>query len=100
MATAIKVFLFILTALFPIVDPLSGSPLFLALTKDYSAENRRDLALRVALDGTALRKRCVHLTFETQLKFIPFHESCEPYAFLGPIRVGMLNGNPQQQPVA
>ena len=34
MADAIKVFFLILSALFPIVDPLSGSPIFLALTRD------------------------------------------------------------------
>ena len=48
MANAIKVFLLILSALFPIVDQLGGSPLFLALTKDLTTEARRALALRVA----------------------------------------------------
>jgi multiple antibiotic resistance protein len=37
--------------LFPIVDPVSGSPLFLALTPQFSAETRRALALRVAFDS-------------------------------------------------
>lgn len=49
MANAIKVFLLILSALFPIVDPLTGSPIFLALTKAYSPETRRELSRRVAL---------------------------------------------------
>jgi multiple antibiotic resistance protein len=48
MANAIKVFLLILSALFPLVDPLGGGPLFLALTKDLTSEARRALALRVA----------------------------------------------------
>jgi len=51
MADAIKVFFLILSALFPIVDPLSGSPIFLALTREYSPESRRVLSLRVAVDS-------------------------------------------------
>jgi multiple antibiotic resistance protein len=47
-ANAIKVFLLILSALFPIVNPLGDGPLFLALTKDLTSEARRALALRVA----------------------------------------------------
>ncbi len=48
MANAIKVFVLILSALFPIVDPLGGGPLFLALTKGFTPKERRTLALRVA----------------------------------------------------
>jgi len=48
-ANAVKVFFLILSALFPIVDPLGGSPIFLALTDQYSAETRRGLAWRIAL---------------------------------------------------
>jgi multiple antibiotic resistance protein len=51
MDDAIKVFFLILSALFPIVDPLSGSPIFLALTREYSTETRRALSLRVAVDS-------------------------------------------------
>jgi multiple antibiotic resistance protein len=51
MADAIKVFFLILSALFPIVDPVSGSPLFLALTSEYSPQMRRALSLRVAVDS-------------------------------------------------
>lgn len=51
MADAIKVFFLILSALFPIVDPLSGSPIFLALTSEYSPETRRALSRRVAVDS-------------------------------------------------
>jgi len=43
-------FLF-LSALFPIVDPLGGAPIFLALTQGYSRETRRSLAWRIALDS-------------------------------------------------
>ena len=40
-------FLF-LSALFPIVDPLGGSPIFLALTEGYSRDTRRALSRRIA----------------------------------------------------
>ena len=43
-------FLF-LSALFPIVDPPGGAPIFLALTQGYSPETRRSLAWRIALDS-------------------------------------------------
>jgi len=42
--------LLILSALFPIVNPLGGSPIFLSLTADYSASARRALSRRVALN--------------------------------------------------
>jgi multiple antibiotic resistance protein len=48
-ADAIKVFFLILSALFPIVDPVSGSPVFLALTSGYSPETRRALSWHVAV---------------------------------------------------
>jgi multiple antibiotic resistance protein len=48
-ADALKVFFLILSALFPIVDPVSGSPVFLALTREYSPETRRALSWRVAV---------------------------------------------------
>lgn len=54
MANAVKVLFLILSALFPIVDPLSGSPIFLALTREYSRDTRRELAMRVALDSFLL----------------------------------------------
>lgn len=47
MADAVKVFFLVLSALFPIVDPLAGSPIFLALTNVYSSETRRELSRRV-----------------------------------------------------
>ena len=49
LADAVKVFFLFLSALFPIVDPVSGSPIYLALTSAYSPETRRALSLRVAV---------------------------------------------------
>jgi multiple antibiotic resistance protein len=46
-----KVFLLILSALVPIVDPLSGSPVFLALTSGLTPAMRRELSRRVAIDS-------------------------------------------------
>ena len=46
--------LLILSALFPIVNPLGGSPIFLTLTQDYSAPARRALSWRVALNSFIL----------------------------------------------
>jgi len=51
---AVKVFLLTLSALFPIVDPLAGSPLFLAMTQDYAPQTRRVLAWRVSLNSLVL----------------------------------------------
>ena len=48
MLEAAKTFLLILSALFPIVNPLGGSPVFFSLTTGYSHETRKALALRVA----------------------------------------------------
>jgi multiple antibiotic resistance protein len=41
-------------ALFPIVNPLGGVPLFFSLTADYSPEERRHTALKVALNVIAI----------------------------------------------
>jgi multiple antibiotic resistance protein len=54
MANAVKVFLLVFSALFPIVDPLTGSPIFLALTLEESPEMRRALSWRVALNSLFL----------------------------------------------
>lgn len=54
MADAVKVFLLTLSALFPIVDPLAGSPIFLSMTEQYPHATRRALAWRVALDSLVL----------------------------------------------
>ena len=54
MADAVKVFFLTLSALFPIVDPLAGSPIFLAMTREYERSTRRVLAWRVALNSLLL----------------------------------------------
>jgi len=54
MANFITVFLLILSALFPIVNPLSGSPIFLDLTKKSAADARRALSWRVAWNSFLL----------------------------------------------
>lgn len=43
-----------LTALFPIVNPLGGAPLFLSLTHYYSSDDRKTLSRRIALNSIAL----------------------------------------------
>lgn len=45
----LKNILLIVSALFPIVNPLGGSPIFLALTTEYPAHDRRVLARQVAI---------------------------------------------------
>ena len=54
MADAVKVFLLTLTALFPIVDPLAGSPIFLSMTQQYPEKTQRALAWRIALNSLVL----------------------------------------------
>ncbi|MBS1842184.1 MAG: MarC family protein [Acidobacteria bacterium] len=49
-----KSILLIVSALFPIVNPIGGSPVFLALTSDYTAPARRLLASRIALNSFIL----------------------------------------------
>jgi len=49
-----KNILLILSALFPIVNPLGGSPIYLAMTKDYPAADRRILARKVAVNSFVL----------------------------------------------
>ncbi len=49
-----KSILLIVIALFPIVNPIGGSPVFLLLTQDYSEGSRRLLARRVALNSFIL----------------------------------------------
>src|SRR5277367_856011 len=43
--------LLIVSALFPIVDPLGGSPIFLALTRDYTSDSRTELSRRIAVNS-------------------------------------------------
>ncbi len=49
-----KSILLIVSALFPIVNPIGGSPVFLLLTQDYSKESRKLLARRVAVNSFIL----------------------------------------------
>jgi multiple antibiotic resistance protein len=51
MIEAVRNLLLILSALFPIVDPLGGSPIFLAMTREYSPNTRRALSLRIAMNS-------------------------------------------------
>jgi len=51
---ALEVFLLTLSALFPIVDPLAGSPIFLPMTYGYDPATRRALSWRVAFNSLAL----------------------------------------------
>jgi multiple antibiotic resistance protein len=53
-ADAVKVFLLTVSALFPIVDPLAGSPIFLAMTQEHSTATRKALAWRVAVNSLLL----------------------------------------------
>ena len=54
MGHLLKSTLLILTALFPIVNPLGGAPIFLSLTRYYSAEQRKLLSRRIALNSVVL----------------------------------------------
>src|ERR1700685_1275213 len=49
-----KSLLLVVSALFPIVDPIGGSPVFLSLTRDYLPQTRRLLARRIAVDSFIL----------------------------------------------
>jgi multiple antibiotic resistance protein len=50
----VKGILLVVSALFPIVDPIGGSPIFLSLTRDYATETRRVLARHIAVDSFIL----------------------------------------------
>lgn len=54
MIEAAKNLFLIVTALFPIVDPLGGSPFFLSMTHEYPPEARRALSWRIALNSFVL----------------------------------------------
>ena len=51
MVEAGKSLFLILSALFPIVDPLGGSPIFLAMTREYSPGTRKALSWRIATNS-------------------------------------------------
>ena len=50
-AAAIKSLFLVVSALFPIVDPLGGAPIFLVLTREYSPETRMALSRQIAIDS-------------------------------------------------
>ena len=50
----VKTTLLVLSALFPIVNPLGGSPIFLALTPEYTPPERRLLSQRIAINSFIL----------------------------------------------
>lgn len=54
MAEAVKDLLLVLSALFPIVNPLGGSPIFFSLTREYSPKQRRALSWRIARNSLFL----------------------------------------------
>src|SRR5450759_4771003 len=51
MVEAVKSLFLILSALFPIVDPLGGSPIFLSMTQNYSPATRKELSWRIAMNS-------------------------------------------------
>ena len=51
MLTAAKTLFLFVSALFPIVDPLGGAPIFLTLTRDYLPPERRALSRRIAMNS-------------------------------------------------
>jgi len=50
----IKTTILVVSALFPIVNPLGGSPIFLAMTREYTAPARRILSQRIAINSFLL----------------------------------------------
>jgi multiple antibiotic resistance protein len=54
MLEAAKNLFLVVSALLPIVDPLGGSPFFLAMTNEYLPEARRALSWRIALNSFVL----------------------------------------------
>lgn len=51
---AAKSILLVVSALFPIVDPIGGSPIFLSLTRDYTTQTRKLLSRRIAVNSFIL----------------------------------------------
>ncbi len=54
MLEAVKTTILVVSALFPIVNPLGGSPIFLALTREYTGQARRLLAQQIAVNSFIL----------------------------------------------
>jgi multiple antibiotic resistance protein len=51
MVEAAKNLFLIVSALFPIVDPLGGAPIFLAMTREYDSDGRRALSWQIAVNS-------------------------------------------------
>jgi multiple antibiotic resistance protein len=51
---AVKTTILVISALFPVVNPLGGSPIFLALTREYTAGARMLLSQRIAINSFIL----------------------------------------------
>jgi multiple antibiotic resistance protein len=51
---AAKSVFLVVSALFPIVDPIGGSPIFLGLTSDFTTQSRKLLARRIAMNSFIL----------------------------------------------
>jgi multiple antibiotic resistance protein len=51
---AVKTIALIVSALFPIVNPIGGSPIFLALTREYTRNSRKMLAWRISMNSFIL----------------------------------------------
>jgi multiple antibiotic resistance protein len=51
---SVKTLILFVSALFPIVNPLGGSPIFLVLTRDYSTSERKLLSQRIAVNSFIL----------------------------------------------
>ena len=54
MNEAVKSTILIFGALFPIVNPLGGTPIFLSVTREYTSAERARLSLRIALNSFLL----------------------------------------------
>jgi multiple antibiotic resistance protein len=54
MFAAARASFLVVSALFPIVNPLGGAPIFLSLTNYYSAEQRHVLSTRIAINSLIL----------------------------------------------
>ena len=54
MLETFKTTILVISALFPIVNPLGGSPIFLALTGDYTPQDRRLLSRQIATNSFIL----------------------------------------------
>jgi multiple antibiotic resistance protein len=66
----------VLTALFPIVNPLGGAPIFLSLTRYYSAEQRKLLSRRIAMNSIALIVASYFVGTHILAFFGIFHTGC------------------------